>query len=109
MATNAAHLASLARTAISTPSPKARAQCSRPARWDLCGGRAEPMTQGPSLPQQADFCPTSYGFRPGRRAQDAVEEVRFFINAPRCYEWVIEGDVEDCLVPSSHCHRVHGR
>jgi RNA-directed DNA polymerase len=57
---------------------------------------------------EADFSPTSNGFRPGRRAQDAVEEVRFFINAPRCYEWVIEGDVEDCLVPSSHCHRVHG-
>ena len=46
---------------------------------------------------EADFCPTSYGFRPGRRAQDAVEQVRFFINAPRRYEWVIEGDVEDCF------------
>src|SRR6266545_1255037 len=57
---------------------------------------------------EADFCPTSYGFRPDRRAQDAIEEVRFFINAPRSYEWVIEGDVEDCLVPSSHCQRVHG-
>jgi RNA-directed DNA polymerase len=46
---------------------------------------------------EADFCPTSYGFRPGRRAQDAIQEVRFFINAPRLYEWVIEGDVEDCF------------
>jgi RNA-directed DNA polymerase len=46
---------------------------------------------------EAGFCPTSYGFRPGRRAQDAIEEVRFFINAPRSYEWVIEGDVEDCF------------
>ena len=46
---------------------------------------------------EADFCPTSYGFRLGRRAQDAVGEVRFFINAPRSYEWVIEGDVEDCF------------
>src|SRR5205809_1125470 len=55
MATNAAHLASLARTAISTPSPKARAQCGSPARRDLCGGRAEPMTQGPSLPQHEDL------------------------------------------------------
>jgi RNA-directed DNA polymerase len=51
---------------------------------------------------EADFCPTSYGFRPGRRAQDAVEEVRFFINAPRCYEWVIEGDVEDCFGSIHH-------
>ena len=30
---------------------------------------------------EADFCPTSYGFRPGRRAQDAIEQVRYFINA----------------------------
>jgi RNA-directed DNA polymerase len=51
---------------------------------------------------EADFCPTSYGFRPGRRAQDAVEEVRFFINAPRSYEWVIEGDVEDCFGSIHH-------
>ncbi len=46
---------------------------------------------------EAGFCPTSYGFRPGRRAQDAVEQVRFFIHAPRSYEWVIEGDVKDCF------------
>jgi RNA-directed DNA polymerase len=46
---------------------------------------------------EADFCPTSYGSRPGRRAQDAIGEVRFFIHAPRSYEWVIEGDVEDCF------------
>ncbi|HKN46060.1 MAG TPA: group II intron reverse transcriptase/maturase [Propionibacteriaceae bacterium] len=46
---------------------------------------------------EADFCPTSYGFRPGRKAQDAIEEVRFFIHAPRSYEWVIEGDVKDCF------------
>lgn len=46
---------------------------------------------------EADFCPISYGFRPKRRAQDAIEQVRFFINAPRNYEWVIEGDVKDCF------------
>jgi group II intron reverse transcriptase/maturase len=51
---------------------------------------------------EADFCPTSYGFRPGRRAQDAIEQVRFFINAPRSYEWVIEGDVEDCFGSIHH-------
>ena len=60
------------------------------------------MRQGPSLPQQADFCPTSYGFRPGRGAQDAIEQVRFFIHAPRSYEWVIEGDVEDCFGQIHH-------
>ena len=51
---------------------------------------------------EADFCPTSYGIRPGRRAQDAVEQVRFFINDPRSYEWVIEGDVEDCFGQIHH-------
>src|SRR5712691_12869622 len=51
---------------------------------------------------EADFCPTSYGFRPGRRAQDAIEQVRFFIHAPRSYEWVIEGDVEDCYGSIHH-------
>ena len=51
---------------------------------------------------EADFCPTSYGFRPGRRAQDAIEEVRFFINDPRTYEWVIEGDVENCFGSIHH-------
>ena len=51
---------------------------------------------------EADFCPTSYGFRPGRRAQDAIGEVRFFINDPRTYEWVIEGDVENCFGSIHH-------
>jgi RNA-directed DNA polymerase len=46
---------------------------------------------------EAEFAPCSYGFRPNRRTQDAIEQVRFFINPPRCYEWAIEGDVEDCF------------
>jgi len=51
---------------------------------------------------EADFCPTSYGFRPGRRAQDAIEETRRFINPPGRYEWVIEGDVENCFGSIHH-------
>jgi RNA-directed DNA polymerase len=51
---------------------------------------------------EADFCPTSYGFRPARRAQDAIEDVRFFINAPRSYVWAIEADVEDCFGSIHH-------
>ena len=42
---------------------------------------------------EAEFQPCSYGFRPNRRTQDAIEQVRFFINPPRSYEWAIEGDV----------------
>jgi RNA-directed DNA polymerase len=51
---------------------------------------------------ETDFCPISYGFRPGRRTQDAIEHVRRFINAPSYYEWVIEGDVEDCFGSIHH-------
>ena len=51
---------------------------------------------------ETDFCPISYGFRPERRTQDAIEHVRRFINAPSLYEWVIEGDVEDCFGSIHH-------
>jgi RNA-directed DNA polymerase len=39
---------------------------------------------------EADFQPCSYGFRPNRRAQDAVAETLFL--ASKTYEWVLEGD-----------------
>ena len=51
---------------------------------------------------EAEFAPCSYGFRPNRRAQDAIEQVRFFITPPRSYEWAIEGDVEDCFGSIHH-------
>jgi retron-type reverse transcriptase len=50
---------------------------------------------------EADFLPCSYGFRPGRRAHDAVAEVHHFTS--RSYEWVVEGDIKACLDASSHC------
>jgi RNA-directed DNA polymerase len=50
---------------------------------------------------EADFDPSSYGFRPGRRAQDAIEEIRFYAGCG--YEHVFEGDIAACLEPSSHC------
>ena len=40
---------------------------------------------------EADFQPCSYGFRPKRRAQDAIEEIFFY--ATHYYEWVLEGDI----------------
>ena len=49
---------------------------------------------------EADFQPCSYGFRPGRRAQDAIEEIRFF--GARSYEWVLEGDIKSCFDEISH-------
>ncbi|WP_344751119.1 group II intron reverse transcriptase/maturase, partial [Micromonospora olivasterospora] len=42
---------------------------------------------------EADFLPCSYGFRPRRRAHDAVAEVRTFAGPPHRYEWVLEGDI----------------
>lgn len=33
---------------------------------------------------EADFLPCSYGFRPRRRAHDAVAEVRYLATRPRC-------------------------
>ena len=49
---------------------------------------------------EADFKPVSYGFRPRRRAQDAIAEIHFF--ASRSYEWVLEGDIEACFDRISH-------
>jgi len=50
---------------------------------------------------EADFKPSSYGFRPRRRAQDAIAEIHFFCS--RSYEWVLEGDIEACFDEISHC------
>ena len=49
---------------------------------------------------EADFLPCSYGFRPKRRAHDAVAEVRYL--TARTYEWVVEGDIEACFDEISH-------
>src|SRR5919109_2720190 len=100
MATNAAHSAPLARAAIPTPTPKARAQCGSPARWDLCGGRAEPMTQGPSLPRQADMLECSFGFRPRRSAHDALQVL--IDEAWGGRRWVLESDVANCFEAIPH-------
>lgn len=35
---------------------------------------------------EADFLPCSYGFRPKRRAHNAVAEVRYLASSPRKYE-----------------------
>jgi RNA-directed DNA polymerase len=49
---------------------------------------------------EADFLSCSYGFRPNRRAHDAVAEVRFF--ASKSYEWIVEGDIKACFDEISH-------
>src|SRR5437867_99287 len=49
---------------------------------------------------EADFQPCSYGFRPKRRAQDAIEEIFFY--ATHSYGWVMEGDITACFDEIDH-------
>jgi RNA-directed DNA polymerase len=51
---------------------------------------------------ETDFVATSYGFRPGRRAHDAIAEVYQFAKAPSNYEYVVEGDIEACFDRIDH-------
>jgi RNA-directed DNA polymerase len=49
---------------------------------------------------EADFQPCSYGFRPSRRAQDAIAEVHHY--AKHGYEWVLEADIRACFDQIDH-------
>jgi RNA-directed DNA polymerase len=51
---------------------------------------------------EADFKPCSYGFRPRRRAQDAIAEIHFLASPNRNYEWVFEADIEACFDEIDH-------
>jgi RNA-directed DNA polymerase len=50
---------------------------------------------------EADFKPCSYGFRPKRRAQDAIAEIHHF--GTQGYRWVLDADIEAALDPWSYC------
>ena len=51
---------------------------------------------------EADFKPCSYGFRPRRRAQDAIAEIHFLASPTRNYEWVFEADITACFDEIDH-------
>jgi RNA-directed DNA polymerase len=51
---------------------------------------------------EADFKPCSYGFRPRRRAQDAIAEIHFLGSPARNYEWVFEADITACFDEIDH-------
>jgi RNA-directed DNA polymerase len=51
---------------------------------------------------EADFRPCSYGFRPKRRAQDAIAEIHYLTSASRNYCWVLEGDITACFDEIDH-------
>ncbi len=49
---------------------------------------------------EADFQSCSYGFRPNRRAQDAISEIHHFTS--KSYHWVLEADIEACFDNIDH-------
>jgi group II intron reverse transcriptase/maturase len=61
---------------------------------------------------EADFFPTSFGFRPGRGAHGALEALRKFLQPRKhrndpgdqrfAYPWAIEGDIRACFDNISH-------
>lgn len=51
---------------------------------------------------EADFKPCSYGFRPKRRAQDAIAEIHYLASPTRNYHWVFEADIKACFDEIDH-------
>jgi RNA-directed DNA polymerase len=51
---------------------------------------------------EADFKPCSYGFRPNRRAQDAIAEIHHFASESINYRWVLEADIKACFDEIDH-------
>jgi RNA-directed DNA polymerase len=49
---------------------------------------------------EADFVPVSYGFRPQRRAHDAIAEIHHF--GTQGYRWVLDADIEACFDSIDH-------
>ncbi len=49
---------------------------------------------------EADFCPVSFGFRPRRSAQQALETVRVAANQGRV--WVLDADIKACFDTIDH-------
>jgi len=49
---------------------------------------------------EADFVPVSYGFRPRRRAHDAIAEIHHY--GTQGYRWVLDADIEACFDSIDH-------
>jgi RNA-directed DNA polymerase len=49
---------------------------------------------------EVDFQSSSYGFRPNRRAQDAIAEIQYLTT--RTYTWVFEADIAACFDTIDH-------
>jgi RNA-directed DNA polymerase len=60
---------------------------------------------------EADFYPSSYGFRPGRSAHGALEQLRLYLRPCKAgsgdhrrltYQWAIQGDIKACFDRIDH-------
>ena len=49
---------------------------------------------------ESDFKPCSYGFRPKRRAQDAIAEIHSY--GTKGYRWVLDADITACFDEIDH-------
>jgi RNA-directed DNA polymerase len=81
--------------------PKASGKVRRlgiPTAMDRCVQASMKLVLEPIF--EADFLPCSYGFRPRRRAHDAIAEIHLF--ATQRYTWVLEGDITACFDEISH-------
>jgi len=81
--------------------PKASGKLRRlgiPAALDRCVQASIKLVLEPIF--EADFKPVSYGFRPRRRAHDAIAEIHML--ASNGYTSVLEGDITACFDEISH-------
>jgi len=51
---------------------------------------------------EADFCQTSYGFRPCRRTMDAIKRILMYTGERQKYFWIIEGDISSYFDTINH-------
>jgi len=51
---------------------------------------------------EARFEATSYGFRPGRSAHDAIQRIYLLTNSHTKYEWVVDADIEGAFDNIDH-------
>jgi RNA-directed DNA polymerase len=51
---------------------------------------------------EADFQPCSYGFRPCRRAHDAIAEIHHLASGNHNYHWILEADIRACFDEIDH-------
>ncbi|MDE0241695.1 MAG: group II intron reverse transcriptase/maturase [bacterium] len=72
-----------------------------PTLEDKVAQRAIAMVLEPIY--ETDFLPCSYGFRPGRSAHDALDELRAGLGK-HSLRWVIDADVESCFDSIDHKH-----